>query len=382
MKLGFTKTQIDNVISSIRAIPPNTQFDITAVPSLDVMALLNNATAQGIDVNSLGLPQSVLNANIGSGVFHAAGGLINGPGGPKDDLIPAMLSAGEYVQPATVVDHYGLGFMEALRQKRVKVGGDGAALPGFADGGLISANIHLLLSDTIAAEIAAGTRAFGRTAPWLPTAAGSLIPASLRTPAGGGNVNLSGVRGSNEQVVQQVFQQMFGWGTGPEWDAARQVIMMESGFDNTAQNPTSTAYGIFQFLDGVWGGYGVSKTSDPTLQAVGGARYIRARYGDPIGALAHERAYHWYDQGGYISPGVTPVVNATGRPEMVLPPGLTETLQQINAMVQGGGIGSQPASAPVNVTQNITAAQTHSPEHIAALASAGIQWTLMTSRSG
>lgn len=32
----------------------------------------------------------------------------------------------------------------------------------------------------------------------------------------------------------------------------------------------STAYGIFQFLDSTWGGYGIPKTSDPTQHGVYG----------------------------------------------------------------------------------------------------------------
>ena len=93
------------------------------------------------------------------------------------------------------------------------------------------------------------------------------------------------------------------------------LIMQESGFNNTAQNPTSTAYGIFQFLNSTWAAYGVPKTSNPQLQAVAGARYINARYGDPIGALAHERAFNWYDQGGLMPQGLSLSMNGTGAAE-------------------------------------------------------------------
>lgn len=62
----------------------------------------------------------------GGGGSWATGGHIRGPGTSTSDSIPAMLSDGEFVQPTDVVDHYGVGFMEALRQKRV---------PRFAKGG-------------------------------------------------------------------------------------------------------------------------------------------------------------------------------------------------------------------------------------------------------
>lgn len=51
------------------------------------------------------------------------GGAIFGPGGPKSDLIPAMLSNGEYVMNAGSVSKYGIGFMNALNAKRYATGG-------------------------------------------------------------------------------------------------------------------------------------------------------------------------------------------------------------------------------------------------------------------
>jgi hypothetical protein len=45
-----------------------------------------------------------------------------------------------------------------------------------------------------------------------------------------------------------------------------------------------------------------------------------SQYGDPLGAAAHESAYHWYDQGGWLPPGRSLAINNTGRPERVLGP--------------------------------------------------------------
>lgn len=53
----------------------------------------------------------------------ATGGKIYGPGGPKDDLIPALLSNGEYVVKADAVGHYGSGFMDAINHKKLAGGG-------------------------------------------------------------------------------------------------------------------------------------------------------------------------------------------------------------------------------------------------------------------
>jgi hypothetical protein len=63
----------------------------------------------------------------------AGGGLIVGPGGPRDDRIPAMLSNREYVVPAHAVALPGvLGMLEGLRTGRLR------SVSGFAEGGLVT----------------------------------------------------------------------------------------------------------------------------------------------------------------------------------------------------------------------------------------------------
>jgi hypothetical protein len=51
------------------------------------------------------------------GLSYANGGKVHGPGGPVDDKVPAMLSAGEYVVPADVVKAKGLEFFDKLKEK-------------------------------------------------------------------------------------------------------------------------------------------------------------------------------------------------------------------------------------------------------------------------
>ena len=60
----------------------------------------------------------------------AYGGYISGPGGPRDDLIPARLSDGEYVVQANAVDYYGKDFLDKVNQRRY--GGE-----AFAEGGRV-----------------------------------------------------------------------------------------------------------------------------------------------------------------------------------------------------------------------------------------------------
>ncbi|MBU2960488.1 phage tail tape measure protein [Citreicella sp. C3M06] len=55
-------------------------------------------------------------------------GLLDGPGGKRQDNLIAKVSRGEFVQPASAVDFYGADFMEAVRNRRI---------PKFADGGMV-----------------------------------------------------------------------------------------------------------------------------------------------------------------------------------------------------------------------------------------------------
>ena len=136
---------------------------------------------------------------------------------------------------------------------------------------------------------------------------------------GGGNIDTSGVAGTNIQIGQELAKRA-GW-TGGEWEALKQLWHNESNWNHLAQNPTSTAYGIPQFLDSTWATVGYSKTSDPATQIAAGIKYIKQRpdYGVPSKALSlwQSRSPHWYDNGGYLKPGTTEVRNDTGKPEPV-----------------------------------------------------------------
>ena len=61
----------------------------------------------------------------------AGGGAVSGPGTSTSDSILARLSDGEYVVNAKSTRHYGVGFMEAVNQRR---------LPKYASGGLVGSS--------------------------------------------------------------------------------------------------------------------------------------------------------------------------------------------------------------------------------------------------
>jgi len=73
-------------------------------------------------------------------------GLINGPGGPKDDKIPAMLSDGEFVMSAGAVQKYGVDTLEAMN-----AAGGGTNKPKIV-GGTAYASAGGYISGTSASE--------------------------------------------------------------------------------------------------------------------------------------------------------------------------------------------------------------------------------------
>lgn len=112
---------------------------------------------------------------------------------------------------------------------------------------------------------------------------------------GGGNNYGSGIPSNPRENFKyaQAIAPNFGWGAN-ELSAWYTLGMKESGWRNTAQNPTSTAYGIGQFLNSTWAGVGIAKTSDPARQVEAMARYIKNRYGSPSRALAFHIKNNWY----------------------------------------------------------------------------------------
>jgi predicted GNAT family acetyltransferase len=95
-----------------------------------------------------------------------------------------------------------------------------------------------------------------------------------------------------------VAQRKYGW-DNQQLASLDRLIHNESGWRATAKNPTSSAWGLFQFLDMHKrpGGY-LPKGNDSNLedQIAGGLKYIKERYGTPSNAFAAwlSRSPNWY----------------------------------------------------------------------------------------
>ncbi len=184
---------------------------------------------------------------------------------------------------------------------------------GLANGITESASGPLSAIAKLGKEVAA---ALGAITSATDSALGG-IGSAVAGAAGGGGKSGGGSVGSGKNVATgKKLAAKYGWNTGQQWADLDMLWERESGWNNTAQNPTSTAYGIAQFLDSTWSGYTYAKTSDPTKQIVDGLEYIKRRYGTPAEAWAHETRIGWYDQGGVLPPGLSLAYNGTGHDEI------------------------------------------------------------------
>lgn len=94
-------------------------------------------------------------------------------------------------------------------------------------------------------------------------------------------------------------EQVYGW-TGNDWAELEWLVFRESSWNPRADNPFSTAFGLFQFLRSTADIYGQNHPSlngvVPSVeeQTVHGLRYISDRYGTPSAAAAFHRRNSYY----------------------------------------------------------------------------------------
>ena len=99
--------------------------------------------------------------------------------------------------------------------------------------------------------------------------------------------------GSPQQIAEGMLGS-YGWSSSqfscllPLWDA-------ESGWNASASNTSSGAYGIPQALPGSkMASAGPDWQTNAATQIRWGLGYIRSVYGSPCAAWSHEQAYSWY----------------------------------------------------------------------------------------
>jgi len=99
--------------------------------------------------------------------------------------------------------------------------------------------------------------------------------------------------GSTRSIGQQMAAAR-GW-SGEQWSCLESLWTKESGWNASAANPSSGAYGIPQSLPGSkMASAGSDWQSNPATQIEWGLGYIADVYGTPCGAWGHSQSVGWY----------------------------------------------------------------------------------------
>lgn len=79
-----------------------------------------------------------------------------------------------------------------------------------------------------------------------------------------------------------------------QWKYIDDLVSRESKWKCDAQNPSSTAFGLFQFLNSAWGLVDSKKTTDCKKQIDYGMEYVKKTYKTPKNAITFHNKNNWY----------------------------------------------------------------------------------------
>jgi hypothetical protein len=277
----------------------NAHVTATGIPavkrSLSSLLIEQEALKKGISVSAA---RSAFNKNAAG---LASGGHIRGPGGPRADKVPAMLSNGEFVEQADAVSYYGVPFMKALNQRKIP---KEALPPMFARGGTVTWPFPATASKTripsraealaaVTPAIPAGLTGGGITYPWIIKAARALVGAvRVISTFRRGATTLSGNR-SYHAVGRAV-------DFAPSRTLARR-------WHDTYGPRTKEEITPWRQYD-IWNGRPHHYSAALHAQHSGGNAHVHI-------AMAKGGPVQLMDRGGTLAPGLNLAYNGTGRDE-------------------------------------------------------------------
>lgn len=284
------------------------------------------------------------------------------PPGSGNTMAAVSGEASPSGDPGSVSTAYGANFNALLRSLGVPAGKQNSMGLGGVSGGSSTPTSSITGNGTVGgigfsesslipntSELSAlsggfaGGNAGGGTM-GSPTSNGT----SSRPSNNGGFSSVSGLGGnaSQNRALMKRLASKFGWGSGDQWRSLDTLEMHEAGYNQNAQNPTSTAYGIGQFLDSTWAGFG-PKTSNARLQEIYMLEYIKQRYKNPVNAwdqyYAHPGGVGWYGAGGTLTGGIS-IVGDRG-PEAIVGGAGSKVLDNASTMKLINS-NPQPAQSP------------------------------------
>lgn len=142
------------------------------------------------------------------------------------------------------------------------------------------------LMSTIALAVALTSFTVNANAPTLPMPVASDAATLIESSSSDTQIFTSRMNPRASRSYARFFVlEKYGW-TGSEYRSLVLLWEKESGWRHTADNPTSSAYGIPQLLG--------MKTKDAKRQIEIGAKYIKHRYGTPTKAWQFWKRNGWY----------------------------------------------------------------------------------------
>lgn len=274
----------------------------------------------------------------------ARGGPVSG-GIPGKDSVPILAQQGEYVLSRPAVNAMG-GISSVDRMHTAARGGS----PGgatFERGGPVGIGRYAVGGPvTTTATTVSMWSLFGSQVESLfrglgfghAPMGGMIGDAISQIPGALVNKVLTAAQAKLSSIFQTIITTVFGGGGGNVagvgavggGGARAWIIARESGGNPRAQNPTSSASGLYQMIDGTWRAYGGStahaKDASVAEQNAVADRYVASRYGSWEGAQAFWQSHGYYDQGGILPTGTTLTTNNTGHPEAILTQAQLRTL--------------------------------------------------------
>lgn len=219
------KSQADKLITTYSKVPKDvrTAIKVTGYEAAN-RRMLDLSAKQTLLEKGMPITASNLRAinqeknQQRSGGF-AEGGLLSGPGGPTDDMVPIMGSPGEFMQRAAAVNYYGVSFMKALNERRVPK----QAL-GLARGGPVVWPFPVTVRKTKIPKLTGG--------PALAWAASQAGKPYVWGGVGPGGYDCSGFMSAITNVIQKrnPYQRRFATGSFPTGDFASGAGRFSIGF--------------------------------------------------------------------------------------------------------------------------------------------------------
>lgn len=384
-KNGLDAGTVRGLIDVYGQVPTNVKTEITvsgvaeALTQLQQLEIAQLALKQGIDVSQATkeyLNQHKTAQQLAGGL--ATGGPVHGPGGPTDDLVPALMTPGaipfrlsnnEHVWTAAEVRAAG-GHTAVEAIRRWVLGGKSpqALYPGDMSGGIAFARggaVRWPFPVTAAMTRIPSWSEVQRVVDFGPDYTDQVTP---------------GIEAAAQFVRAQVGKPYIWAAAGPEgydcsglvsaaWLAAHgrnPYSHIFSTYDEGKYFP-QPGYGVFTAgwtnpgEPGPGGdnvGHTAGKIGTMPFESVGGLGVRIGSSVTPIGSFAHVAHF---DQGGPLMPGLTIAHNGTGQPEFVF------TSDQLEKL--GGGAGT-------TVTIPVQAGPGQSVSELAHAVAAEVAWQL------